>query len=99
MHDRMFGNGIELMTNAGVGNGPTSGTISLDWSKDNGTTYAGGITFTLTTSPTQRLYQRRLGWARQWSIKLTTTTNAIIFDLLAWPMQIERLPAFPSTEV
>jgi hypothetical protein len=98
MHERTFGNGVELMTNAGIGSGPTSGTITLSWSKNNAQTFTGSTTFTMTNSPTQRMYFRRLGWARQWIFKVTTTTNVIIFDLLATPMQIARIPAFPSTE-
>ncbi len=97
-HIRIFGNGVEVRCNAGVGSGPTSGTITLAWSKDNTTTYPGSITWTLTSSPTQRLYQKRLGFARQWTFKLTTSTNAIIYGLIANPMTTERLPAFPSVQ-
>lgn len=103
-HDRTFGNAVELMTNAALGSGPTSGTITLAWSKNNASSFGAGapnggaVTFTFTDSPTQRLIFRRLGWARQWVFRVTTTSNPIIFDLLATPMQIERIPAFPSTE-
>lgn len=95
-HTRQLVTYIEIVCNAGTSTGPSSGTISLSWSKDSAQTWNTPISWTLTNSPTQRLYWNNLGDARQWTFKLTSQTKAIIYGMVVDVMTTERLPAFPS---
>lgn len=76
---------IEVVTNNGVGTGPTTGAMTLSWTKEYGApnTFNNSVSWNFTSSPTQRFYQTRLGRARDWVFNLTTTSNPIILDLVA----------------
>lgn len=79
-HERLYFDTVEVMTNAGIGSGPISGSFTLSWSKNQGNTFPSSWTYTFTNSKTQRSYYKRLGRSYQWLFQLTTTSNPIIFD-------------------
>lgn len=74
---------VEVITNNAIGSGPTSGTMTLSWSRNYSSTFTNSTSWTFIGSPTQRFYWNRLGRARDWVFQLTTTQNPIILDLMA----------------
>lgn len=84
LNDYLMLGRAEVITNNAIGQGPSSGTMTLSWSKDYSNSFpdAPNVTWTFTGSPTQRFYFNRLGRARDWVFQLTTTQNPIIMDLM-----------------
>ena len=81
-----------------IAGAPASGTMTLSWSKDYGSTFGTGVTFNLNNTPTSRYYFNRLGRSRDWVFKLTTTSNPIIMDLLVKTsdMDVPQMPGQPK---
>lgn len=77
--ERLFVNSVQVVGNfQAVAN---ASTMTLTYSKDNGLTFPSTQTFTTSSSNNiQRMIFRRLGWARDWVFRLTTTSNPVISD-------------------
>lgn len=102
---RLFINDVQVVASFGPGTvsepGPTSGTMTLSYSKDNGNTFPSSQTFTITSNNIQRMLFRRLGWARDWVFRLVytaaTTSISPIIIMNAFADVMYRTDGNPGT--
>jgi hypothetical protein len=82
---RVYVNSVQVSLNNGTTGGPSSGTVTLNYYKNNDLSDANKSTQTFTIDGTayQRMKFYKLGWARSWVFKMTTTTNALVLDFFA----------------